>query len=134
MVVRFGGPWTCIIPMVRDGARGRRLVLRSRVMRRPAARVILTRARQPLGFGPNGWWVNTRWVSFQIYRWSAPPNEQQRPNRSDMTSDRGLCAQKIACGALETLYCVVVLERGEKARRLSIHICNFAKQSRSFVA
>ena len=71
-------------------------------------RVILTGSQQPLGFGPNGWWVNTRWCAFHIYRRSAPPNEQQRPNRSDMTSDRGLCAQKIACGALETLYCVVV--------------------------
>ena len=71
-------------------------------------RVRGTRARQPLGFGPNGWWAYGRWVAFRFYQRTAPLNEQQRPNRSDMTSDRGLCAQKIACGALETLYCVAV--------------------------
>ena len=71
-------------------------------------RVLSPLARQPLGFGPNGWSVIVWECAFQIYRRSAPPNEQQRPNRSDMTSDRGVCAQKIACGALETLYCVVV--------------------------
>ena len=32
---------------------------------------------------------------------------------SDMTSCRGLRAQKIACGALKPLWCVVVFERGE---------------------
>ena len=71
-------------------------------------RVILTGSQQPLGFGPNGWSAYARECAFHFYRQSAAPNEQRRPNCSDMTSDRGLCAQKIACGALETLYCVVV--------------------------
>ena len=70
---------------------------------RPAACVILTGSQQPLGFGPNGWSGYDPWVAFHFYRQSAPPNEQQRPNRSDMTSDQGLCAPKIACGALGTI-------------------------------
>ena len=56
-----------------------RPVLRSRVMRRPAARVRGTRARQPLGFGPNRVVVCCFWVAFHIYhqtphraRWEAP--------------------------------------------------------------
>ena len=48
-------------------------------MRRPAARVLSTRSRQPLGFGPNRVVVCCFWVAFHIYhqtphraRWEAP--------------------------------------------------------------
>ena len=57
------------------------LVLRSRVMWRPAARVILTRARQPLGFGPNGVLAYCFWVAFHIYRRTPPRARWEAPIR-----------------------------------------------------
>ena len=62
-------------------------------------------------------------MAFHFYRQSAAPSKQQRPNRSDMTSDRGLCAQKIACGALETLLLCGCLRARRAGATLSVHIC-----------
>ena len=64
----------------RENHLGQWPVLQSRVMRRPAARVLSTRARQPLGFGPNRVVVCCFWVAFHIYhqtphcaRWGQAP-------------------------------------------------------------